>query len=319
MKKFFLTTLAAALCLPFYSCLDSASETVTGVEGGVALYNLARFQIDMDMDPMILALKLNTLMETADQQFEDWSVAKVTIGEDDDATEVLLLDQLFGEGNSVKRNGDEWILMFQDRTTMEKEKYYRDGEVVINTNGYRLGDLLADPSASWEVTVAEGGYNMVMLSGDNFVNRLDYYTITGDGSLGNTWVAEGRSTSYYVGYESQAASWPFAYEVYFPGEASFYFNDILNSQFLVNADIQGRPVLTDYEVRYEAIDLKYKPRCAFWFIFGGMELVEVLNRSSLSVEDFPELYVKYAWFDQSATTDCYYTVEISYNGTTITL
>ncbi|MCC8034671.1 MAG: hypothetical protein LIO77_01905 [Rikenellaceae bacterium] len=314
MKNFFLILIPALLLIP--SCMNNDSVEPSVVEPGVRIYDKAKVQADLDMDPMVLALKLNTLIATADAEGKSYADVEVNIGGDgsedgEDEEWVNLMERLFGTGCEVIRSGNEWTLDFRSTTAAEKERYYRSGDITIDTDGWMLDEL--DENRSWEVTVPSEGYDVVYTSGRvKYISRFDRYTITGT-SAANNWTVEGYSTAYYDGYEQYASRWPFRYEVTMPGDGTFHWDDMFMSTIMVSGEGEGVPVYADYNVKYTAKDLKYKPRCYLWYIFGGVEYVQV-ERSEFTEEEMPDTRVKYTWFDASSSGTCYLSLIISYNG-----
>ncbi|MCD8073369.1 MAG: hypothetical protein LUE10_09510 [Alistipes sp.] len=315
MKKIFLLALIPVTLL-LHSCMNNDSTEPSVVEPGVKIYDKAKVQADLDMDPMVLALKLNPLIVTAADEGKSYSDVEVNIGGDGseeggDEEWVNLMDRLFGQNNDLIKTGDEWTLDFKAAKAVDKERYYRSGDITINTYGKTLQELAA--GEGWEVTVPSSGYDVVYTSGRvKYISRFDTYTITASAEA-NTWIAQGYSTAYYDGYQQFAARWPFRYEVTMLGDGTFAWDEMFMSTLMVSGQGEGVPVFSEFNAIYTAKDLKYKPRCYHWYIFGGVEYVQV-ERSQFTEEEMPDTLVKYTWFDTSSSGTCYLSLVISYNG-----
>lgn len=321
MKKIFLLLLAVLTMSNMYSCLDN--ETTTNlISSGMEIYNTGKLQANLDMDPILVAMKLNTLIVTADSLGEDYKTVEVVIVEaqeaDDDDEEVeeervVVIEQLFGT-NNVTNSGTRWTIGYTVEEIIDKELPYRIGTFVIETNGFKLEDL-EEAGSMWEISFDGGNYDLYYSGySDRFVNDFDYYYIEPGDEGRYSWKISGTSRAFFGSNSLYPASVDFSYEVKSTG--SFFYKDILSSAFYLSGTSEGRFAGfygNGYSATYEAASLKFKPACTLYNTYGGSEKVTIL-RSEIPVEEYPDNTVKYNWFDATATTECGYTVDVGYNG-----
>lgn len=318
MKKLFLFLIITSVA-GLTSCLDKDETTVSELSVGVSIYNTARAQVNLELDPLAIALKLNTLIETAETLGVDYTEAEIVVQEEDEDEETEeetanALERLFGSA-SITRSGTVWTIVFSGTDILEKEQCYRSGTVVIETNGYTLTEIY-DAGSMWEITMPGNSYDVYFPSmyNEKFNNVFDFYYIEPGDYGANSWNISGYSRSY-IGSETHAAS-DLSYSLINEGGGSFFYNDILSAAFYLSGYSEGSGVFSGgIHTRYEAKSLKYKPSCSLYLTYGGTETA-IMDRSALPLADFPSNQVKYNWYDDTASNACGNSVEISYNGQT---
>ncbi|MCC8018629.1 MAG: hypothetical protein LIO85_02490 [Rikenellaceae bacterium] len=318
MKKLFLFLIIFSVA-GLTSCLDSNETAVSELSAGVSIYNTAKAQVNLELDPLTIALKLNTLIETAETLGVDYTEAEIVVQEEDEDEDVeeetaKAVERLFGSG-SVTRSGSVWTIVFNDTDALDKEQCYRSGTVVIETNGYTLTEIY-DAGSMWEITMPGNSYDVWFptMYTDKFNNVFDFYYIEPGDYGANSWNISGYCRSY-IGTETHASS-ELSYTLINEGGGSFYYNDILAAAFYLSGYSEGNGVFSGgIHTRYEAKSVKYKPSCSLYLIYGGTETA-IMDRSALALADFPSNQVKYNWYDDTASNSCGNAVEISYNGYT---
>ncbi len=320
MKKKIFGIFAISL-LTFMSCFDSKIE-IPPTHAGVLIYQDARLSNNYVMFCVDLAFKLNVLLEAreGDQPLED---VLVTLSVDSDGE---LIEQDKGV-NQLFKNIDVsfheesygvWKLVFIANTLGDTQ----NGSILISTDG----ELLSNPEALWSIdsdpsdVMSYGGGAIVMEQGSGIkVQHLDsddFLITVRDFGLFNLILDPEMKikTKWNLDFNIQKNS------------SDYSLMGMRNSLYEITGDAggtvarYGESVAYKYEIEDNVhapspLKYKYSKETKKSILYGGTEIVNAPNLSTLYPDQFPTSEVFIEWKSTVGGTVYY---DLSYNGHSMT-
>lgn len=296
MKKLLFVLAAASLTLS--SCLkeDNSYKKRLPLLPGEQIYERARIQNNIAMQPANAAMRLAILVAEAEKQKDPQTgevpeLTKVTV------KDVNVYDRLFGKSGTggtliEKQDNGDYKLKFDPQTM---DTYYKcKGTMTIATNG---APLLSDVDSKWTVTLDPGFQVLIYMTGGGASYQpvnLEAMSIELFKS-GEIYAIRNRNLVASFTDSKIKSNWSGVFELTPPqGGEVLAYSDITNKMFTFNGSSSGETAFTvdnttsaqmDYIVRDGLFNTYYQ-------ILGGTETCKLYNGDPIA---FPSPDVTCEW------------------------
>ncbi|MBQ4278470.1 MAG: hypothetical protein IJC16_00755 [Rikenellaceae bacterium] len=305
MKK--IGMLLALVCGALIACNQDANTSGGKYLIAEEMYTQVGTQNAIGLDPMNVAMRLNTLLIEAEKQgITDLNTA-VKIPVDDGSTRLDITKRLFGRTEFKEPSPGVYSLKYpiNYKPTIGVDNI-RYGTLIITTGGKYLNDL--GPGEKWTVTAGDDFKSESLL-------KIEYpnYEITR--VQNNQWKFSFTDcTVYWTSLsENVGSDWNGEYVVTQVSGNQEYFA-VRNSDFILDGESWGRTAFYTDDFKFEVttpIQTRYAT-CGYRLYVTGEE--------KITLDDADRKYpTVYAGYRLDGGADCSYFIDLTYEGVTGTI
>lgn len=313
MKRL-LTFVLVAVAVTFSSCLKKIEYPVSPVQGGIMMYGFANQTNTVALDPINIAIRLNTLLWEAKTQSE-------ATGQEISYKDVLvrinnmdqkLIDRLFQSAQNVKDENGVYTITYP-HTYYTRTDLARRGTFTINT----YNKTLYETGSQWDFSVTNSNEEKAYVELGSGVNI--YYGGTGmtlTGSESGHITANGNFEGYTNTNTEHSANWRVSANLNMGGKHGY--SEIMNPEndiefgFTSNGRLMNVSNYSHSVMKTEE-NLVYTPSCGASKIMSGHVYVKFPDLHKANKEMYPAEDVKVVW---KKGADCTSTATVIYNGLT---
>lgn len=312
MNRLF-TLLAVALTISLSSCMKSTKYEPSPVQGGINIYNSVNNTNVISLDPLNIAIRLNTLIYDAKQNAT--ADLNNVIVKDDKDKEYNVKTALFGAATIILKTGTKYSITYQSGYESQTDLNRRGTFFVETTNDKNL----YEEEARWTVTMGTGTeaantkpYIYGGSSGNNIYYGESSYSLSNYGA--GTIEVNGTYSGYVK--EEYKADWTVHSTISLydaKGLISLKGAEKITIDYTSSGKLLNSTALsTESSIStYTALD--YKPSCGISNIQSGKITARFPDLKVTYPQDHPSDVVTVEW---TAGTSCRSTIDVTYNGFT---